>query len=198
MEPAARLANRLLEREAWARERLAAHAGRVFVIVVGPVATAFRVDASGLLDTTPLRGVAPDLTLRLSALAVPAFLSDPARWDSLIAAEGDPSLTATLRDLALTLPWFVEQAFAKALGPVVGQRVADTGKRLLAFPEYVAERVGESIGSYARDEAGLLARGDEARSFALEAAALATRADALAARLDAVEARLVASPIKPA
>jgi ubiquinone biosynthesis protein UbiJ len=194
MEPAARLANRLLEREAWARERLAAHAGRVFVIVVGPIATAFRVDGSGLLDTTPMRGVAPDLTLRLSAFAVPAFLSDPARWDSLVAAEGDPSLTATLRDLALTLPWFVEQAFAKALGPVVGQRVADTGKRLLAFPEYVAERVGESIGSYARDEAGLLARGDEARSFALEAAALATRVDALATRLDAVEAAISKKP----
>ena len=42
------IANRVLERETWARQRLSAHAGRVFVIAVGPVATALAVDASGL------------------------------------------------------------------------------------------------------------------------------------------------------
>lgn len=198
MEAAALLANRLLEREAWARDRLAAHAGRAFVIVVGPVVTSFRVADSGLLETAPLSNVAPDLTLRLSAVAVPGFLSDPGRWDSLIAAEGDPALTATLRDLALTLPWFVERAFAKAFGPIVGQRVADAGRRLLAFPEYATQRVAESIGSYARDEAGLLARGDEARSFAQEAAALAERAEAIAKRVDAIEAKLARAPVKHA
>jgi ubiquinone biosynthesis protein UbiJ len=177
MDAAAHLANRLLEREAWARERLAVHAGRAFMIVVGPVATVFRVDETGLVQTTAMSGAASDLSLRVSPLALPAFLSNPARWDDLVEAEGDPALAATLRDLALTLPWFVEQAFATALGPIVGQRIAAAGKRLLALPEYVAERVGESIGSYARDEAGLLARGDEARAFAQEAAALAERAD---------------------
>lgn len=189
MQPAAAFANRVLEREAWARERLAAHAGQMFVVAVGPVATGFRVASSGLIETTPLAGGMPDLTLRISPLAIPSFLSDPSRWDSFVAAEGAPALTATLRDLALTLPWFVEQAFAKALGPMVGQRVADAGRRLLAFPEYAIDRVSETVGSYARDEAGLLARGDEARTFAQENAALATRTDALAARLDGLAAR---------
>jgi ubiquinone biosynthesis protein UbiJ len=111
----------------------------------------------------------------------------------LVTANGAPALAATLRDLALTLPWFVEQAFAKALGPVIGQRVADAGRRLLAFPEYAVDRVSESVGSYARDEADLLARGDEARAFAQENAALAARVDALAPRLDALAARLTAA-----
>jgi ubiquinone biosynthesis protein UbiJ len=197
MDAAASLANRLLEREAWARERLAAHAGRVFVTVVGPLATVFRIDETGLVQAPSMSGAAPDLALRISPLALPAFLSDPSRWDALVEADGDPALAATLRDLALTLPWFVEQAFATALGPIVGQRVADAGKRLLAFPEYVAERVGESIGSYARDEAGLLARGDEARSLAREATALAERADGFATRLAAIEARLAATEPPP-
>ena len=59
------VANRVLEREAWARERLAAFAGRVFVIRVGPVATAFHVETSGLVATMPLAGRTPDLTGRL-------------------------------------------------------------------------------------------------------------------------------------
>lgn len=183
------VANRVLEREAWARERLAAFAGRVFVIRVGPVATAFQVETSGLVATTPLAGHTPDLTLRLSAFALPSFLADPLRWDHLVTADGDPALAATLRELAQTLPWFVEQAFAKALGPIVGQRVADAGRHLLAFPEYAAGRVGASVAGFARDEAGLLASGDDGRSFAADVAAVVARVDALAERLAALEAR---------
>ncbi len=46
-DPAAALANRVVEREAWAQERLAGHAGRVFVVAVGPVRTALRIDDRG-------------------------------------------------------------------------------------------------------------------------------------------------------
>jgi ubiquinone biosynthesis protein UbiJ len=95
-----------------------------------------------------------------------------------------------LKALARTLPWFVEQAFAQALGPIVGQRLADAGRRLLALPEYAATRIGESVSSYARDEAGLLAHGADMRRLALDVAELAARTDALAARLDALAARV--------
>ena len=190
MQPAAALANRVLEREAWARERLAAHAGQAFVVAIGPVATAFRIDSTGLIESTPLSGGSADLTLSISPLAIPSFLSDPSRWDSVVTATGAPALAATLRDLSLTLPWFVEQAFASALGPIVGQRVADAGRRMLAFPGYAIDRVSESVGSYARDEAGLLARGDELRALTQENLALEARVDALAARLDALAVHL--------
>lgn len=200
LDPAAipgAIVNRVLERETWALQRLSAHAGRVFVIAVGPVATAFAVDASGRVESTPLSGRAADLTLNVSPFDLPSFLADPARWDKFIAADGDPALAATLKELAQTLPWFVEHAFAKALGPIVGQRIADAGRRLLTFPEYAGQRIGESVASYARDEAQLLARGDEARSFAEQAAALASRADILAARLAALEMRLLTHEARP-
>jgi ubiquinone biosynthesis protein UbiJ len=184
------IANRVLGREAWARTQLAAHAGRVFVVAIGPVATAMRVDSAGMVESTALSGRAPDLQLTLSPLSAPAFLADPTRWDDLVAAEGDPALAATLKELARTLPWFVEQAFAQALGPIVGQRLADAGRRLLAFPEYAATRIGDSVASYARDEAGLLARAEDLRHFAQDVAGLATRIDALGARLDALAARV--------
>lgn len=193
MEPVASLANRVLEREVWARERLAAHAGRIFVVAVGPVATGFRITDTGLIESTALAGAAPDLTLRFSPLIIASFLADPSRWDALVVADGDPALAATLRELSLTLPWFVEQALAGALGPIVGQRVADAGRQLLGAPEYAAQRIAESVGSYARDEAGLLARGDEGRSFGQETAALAGRVDALEDRLAVLEARLAAA-----
>lgn len=184
------LANRMLEREAWARTQLAAHAGRVFAIAVGPVASAMRIDAAGMVDSIPLASATADLRLTLSPLAAPSFLADPTRWDEFVVADGDPALAATLKELARTLPWFVEHAFAKALGPIVGQRLADAGRRLLAFPEYAATRVGASVASYAQTEAGLLATGAEVRAFGGDAAALEARAAALEDRVDKLSRRL--------
>ena len=53
LDPAAALANRVFEQQAWAQERLAGHAGRVFVVAVGPFSTALRIDASGRVAGTP-------------------------------------------------------------------------------------------------------------------------------------------------
>jgi len=184
------IANRVLDREAWARQRLAAHAGRTFVIASGPAASAFAIDESGKVASALPSACTPDLTLRLSPLDVPAFLADPTRWDRYVKAEGDSALASTLKDLAPTLPWLVEQAFASVLGPVAGQRVADLGRRLLAFPEYAGERVGDSVAGYARERSGMLATGDEFRALAQQAGEIASRVDALAARIDALASQV--------
>ncbi len=80
-------ANRVLEREPWARERLAPFAGRSFVLRVGPAVAGFRIDEHGLLETAPLAGATPDLALALSPFNVPAFLADPKRWNEFITED---------------------------------------------------------------------------------------------------------------
>jgi ubiquinone biosynthesis protein UbiJ len=180
--------NRVLAREAWAQSCLAVHAGRTFALAVGPLSATMRVDASGTVEPAPATAV-PDLKLALSPFSVPAFLSDPLRWDDLVEANGDPALATTLKGLAETLPWFVERVLAEALGPIVGQRMADMGRRLLALPEYAAQRVGESIGSFARDETRLATHDAHMRSLGSEVATLAHRTDALATRIDALAKR---------
>jgi ubiquinone biosynthesis protein UbiJ len=184
------LVNRALEHEAWAQTSLASHSGRTFAIVVGPATTRLRIDAGGKVEAAPRDGFAPDLTLTLSPFSVPSFLANPRRWDEFVGADGDAALAATLKGLAETLPWFVERAFASALGPIVGQRFADAGRRLLAFPEYAASRVGESVTSYARDEIQVAASSLDARGFGEDVAAIASRVDAAEARVDALAARV--------
>jgi ubiquinone biosynthesis protein UbiJ len=182
-------ANRLLEHEPWARERLAAFAGRSFVLRIGPAVAGFRIDEHGLLETAPLAGATPDLALALSPFNVPAFLADPRRWNEFITEEGDVELGGALKELAQTLPWFIERLFSRSLGPVVGQRVADAGRRMLGFPEYAATRVAANVGSYARDEAQVLAHPADLRALADETALLAARIDALDARIEALARR---------
>ena len=184
------LVNRALEHEAWAQASLAAHAGRTFAVAVGPVTTRLRIDAAGKIEAAARDGSPPDVTLALSPLSIPAFLANTKRWDEFVVAEGDAALARTLKGLAETLPWFVERAFAAALGPIVGQRVADAGRRLLALPEYAATRVGDSVARYARDEIRFAASNIDARSFGDDVAALTQQVDALAARVEVLAARV--------
>jgi ubiquinone biosynthesis accessory factor UbiJ len=177
-------ANRALEGEAWAREKLAAHGGKTLRFEVGPVRVAFAIDAEGRLAASD---AAPDLSLGIDPIRLPGLLAEPSRWTEVVGAEGDAALAETLAELAPTLPWFVERLLARALGPIAGQQVADAGRRLLAFPEYAGERVAESFARYVGDEARLAVRTAEAERFAGEVGVLATRVDALASRIDALE-----------
>ncbi len=176
--------NRALERESWARDKLAAHAGRTVRLVVGPVERVFAIDSGGRIAAGAEQ---PDLTLKLSPLRLPALLAAPERWSELVGSEGDPALASTVGELATTLPWFVERALAQFLGPILGQEVADAGRRLLAFPGYAGERFGESVARYVTDEAKLAVGATEARTFGADIAALAAKVDALAARIDALD-----------
>lgn len=191
------LANRVLEREDWARERLAAYAGRTLRLVCGPIASTLAIAPSGMLVSA--RGAA-DLTLSISPLRVPTLLAFPERWMDLVTTEGDADLAATLAELAQTLPWFVEQAFASVFGPLLGTRLADAGRTLLALPEHAAQSFNASLASYARDEAGLGVSATDVAHFGADVAAIDARVDALALRLDqaadavSVESTLAVKP----
>lgn len=177
------LANRLLERESWAREKLAARAGQTARLNVGPLHSTVTVAADGWLREAE---AAPDLTLTVAAFDLPALLARPERWNELVTAEGDPAFAATLGELALALPWFVEELFTKAFGRVAGPSLADIGRRLLTLPGYAAERFGTSAASYVADEARPVVTHTELRDFAAEIAAVAARVEALAARIEAL------------
>jgi len=185
---AARLLNRVLEGESWARERLSTHAGRTFTVRVGPASQSFRIMASGQLESaTGARETGlSDTSLRVSPLRLPSLLAEPRRWNEWVTASGDAALTATLADLAQASPWFIEAMLGRALGPIVGRRAADLGRRALAFPQHAAERVSASFSSYAHDEVAprFGVSRDEARDFSDAVANAAVRVSTLEQRIE--------------
>ena len=181
MFSAADFANRVLEREHWARAKLAGHAGRTVCVRIGRANKTFAVDADGrLLESES----SPDLRLTIPPIWLPTLLAQPERWGECVAAEGDAAFAATLRELALTLPWFVEHLCAKAFGPVAGQTIADLGRRLLTLPGYAVERFADSITRYVGNEAQFAVSAAEARVVTAEISAFSARVDALALRVD--------------
>jgi ubiquinone biosynthesis protein UbiJ len=192
----ARMANRILAQESWARDKLIPFAGRVFTLAVGPIAARFLITGDGMLEMAA-PSMPADLDLVLSPLSVPSFLANPSRWNEFVREEGDAELGGALKELARTLPWFVEAALASALGPLAGQRVAAAGRRLLAFPEYASQRITEGVASYARDEADLLARGASMPPLREGVREIAERVDALEQRFDALAARAATGKPQP-
>jgi ubiquinone biosynthesis protein UbiJ len=63
---------------------------------------------------------------------------------------------------------------------------------MLELPEYATKRIGENVGSYARDEVEVLAHPADLQSLRDESAALQARIDALDARIDALATQLPA------
>jgi ubiquinone biosynthesis protein UbiJ len=183
MNPALAVANRALEREAWMRNKLALHSGRTLRIRVGPVSALLKIADDGKLT----RGYAPpDLTLSISPFRVPALLAQPERFSELVETDGDPELAATLFDLAMALPWWVEQTFARVLGPIVGTRMADAGRQLLSLPGHAANSFGASVRDYVRDETHLAMTHAQLDIFSGDVASAAERADLLATRIAAL------------
>lgn len=189
LDPTARFANQMLERETWARQRLAVHAGRTFVLVAAPVVAPFRIGDTGLLEDYALADGPADLRLTIQPWSVPGLLADPSRWNDVVTSDGDASLAATLRELAQTAPFWIEQFLSRWLGPIAGQRVADAGRQALALPEHTFERLAGSVLGYLREQTSLVASGEEARVFAEQTAVLAQRVNDLELRLDALAAR---------
>jgi ubiquinone biosynthesis protein UbiJ len=179
-----RAINHALSREPWARTRLSAFNGSTFAVIAGPVRATCAIMPDGTVEVSD--GV-PELTLSVSPMNVPTLLAQPARWGEFVVAEGDPSLAATLAELALTLPWLVERELASLLGPIVGTRVADAGRAMLGAPAYAGERLGESVARYVRDEARLVVTRADAHDFASAVSDIDRRVDALWARLELLD-----------
>jgi ubiquinone biosynthesis protein UbiJ len=184
----ARAVNRALAGEDALRGKLAAHAGATFRVAGGPARADFTIDAEGALHQAAADAV-PVVALTIRARDVPALLADPSRFATLVRADGDATLAATLGDLAATMPWFVERLCSEVFGHVLGQRIADTGRRLLGFPESAASGLARHLQRYATEEAALGVSRESAGGFDSEVRALAARVDALAARIDALAAR---------
>ena len=156
----------MLADQDWAREKLAPY--RRPRVLAGRRAAVGDVDAcrrTARSAAAPADAVA-DLELALSPLSVPSFLADPTRWNEFVArggrrrlrrrAEGPRAHAAVVRRGNVRA-----RRSARSSASAWPTPAASCSR----FPEYAAQRVAESAGSYARDEAGLLARGADLRQL---------------------------------
>lgn len=183
----ARVLNKLLQREEWARERLSQHSGKTLRISVAGFTSSLTIQAGGLAQPSD-PAIVPDVTLTIPAhrlAELPAVLQarDPARITALLHIEGDAALAQLASDLARDLRWDPEEDLSKVVGDVAAVRVMGTGKLLAQGVRASVLRLAENVSEFVGEESGLMAPRPALDAHAAQLKGLAQRLDALDARL---------------
>ena len=157
--------NHLLAAAPWARERLAAFAGRRAQISLPPVSFILEVTGEGYFAAGEgeaevvfsLPAATPLLALKgMEALVKEAHVSGPADFAD------------TLGFVLKNLKWDAEEDLSKLVGDIAAHRLAGLGRRFLGWQRHVLASASENIGEYLREEQGLLPRAADLDAFAGE------------------------------
>ncbi len=205
MLPAAllRALNHVLRQQAWARERLAMHAGKTVCIGLdgdpaassAPIRLTAGIDAEGFLhagdsDAEP----AATLLVRRPVDSVFALLREgPTGVQRHLRVEGDVMLAATLGELAQHLRWDAEEDLSALIGDVAAHRVHGLVGASLGQLRALATRAGASVQQFVASGRAPVVDVDTTRSLGDELAALERRVRALEQRAERLSAAAAGS-----
>jgi ubiquinone biosynthesis protein UbiJ len=167
--------NHLLAREPWARERLAAYAGKRARLRGWWFDATTTIGHDGLLSIAPAAGapLPDDVTLTIPADALFALLrGGPAAVAKQVRIEGDAEFAATLAKLAEQLRWDPEDDLSRLLGDAPAHHLATAARTMMTGASRASRGLAGMMSEYWVDEAGWLVRRTMVDAFSAGVAAL--------------------------
>jgi ubiquinone biosynthesis accessory factor UbiJ len=162
--------NHLLRQQAWARDKLRAHAGRTVRMVIASPLGEVSSDAVIAIDGTLLEpdaerpGEHPGvtLTLRPSVDAVFGLLREgPRGLSPHLKVDGDVMLAAAVGEVAQHIRWEFEEDLSRVVGDRVAHRVGEAMRDGVRQFEGLRERVESGLRQYlVEEDRSLVARGE--------------------------------------
>jgi ubiquinone biosynthesis protein UbiJ len=152
--PLAAALNRLLEMEAWARERLAPFAGESVELRAAPLpALRFTIEEGGRIAP----GGEPGLRISLKPESLPALARGEDHFMRTVDIDGNARLAQEVLHLARHLRWDAEEELSHVLGDAAAHRLVGTARGVAAWHLDAARRFAAAFMEYAQEEARLLA-----------------------------------------
>jgi ubiquinone biosynthesis accessory factor UbiJ len=162
--PAAAFINHLLAREQWARDRLTPFSGRRVRFRAAPLPDlVMEIDARGHVATCAADDVAVTLTIPTATLPRILARDEGALRD--VRLDGDAGLANAILFLFRNLRWDVEEDLSRVVGDVAAHRMAGAAHEFAAWQRLAAERLGQNVAEYLKDEAELLMHPHELEAF---------------------------------
>lgn len=156
-QPFVAAVNHLLTQEEWARARLQPFADKRVHIRIAPLPTLrLLIGPGGLLEASGEDEA--DLTLSIRPGSLPGVLRQDEAALREIDVVGDTELAAVIRTLFRELRWDVEEDLSRVVGDIAAHRLVSSGRAVWAWQHEAAQRLGENLSEYLREEAPLLAR----------------------------------------
>jgi ubiquinone biosynthesis protein UbiJ len=205
MAPAIAAINHLLAQEAWAREALAPHGGKVACIDTGAIALRLRVTRDGMLEASPDPAPGPadearqgaNVTIRIKLADLPLIAQNRARAFSYVKIEGDAEFANTLSQLSQGLRWEAEHDLERVLGPIAARRLAGGARGLVDGARALHGRVSENLAEFFLDEQPMLVRPSSVEQFGADVNRLRDDVERTAKRLARLEQKLAPAGAAP-
>jgi ubiquinone biosynthesis protein UbiJ len=178
--------NHVLRQQAWARDRLRAHAGRTVRMVVdsplGRMSADARIATDGTLEATAAEAPSVTLALTPSVNAIfDALRGGPRALGGHLKVEGEVMVAAAVGEIAQHLRWEIEEDLSRVMGDALAHRAGEAARDLSTRSAQVSERLSSGLRQFLVDEGRQLIERAELRG-------LATSLQDLDARLSRLEA----------
>jgi len=174
MTPIVEFVNHVLGQHAWARARLAAHAGKCIRFETGLIDTRLEITASGTL-TPASDEVGAGIVFRIDPAQLPLMLADPGAALKRVHIEGDAELAQLAGTLAREVRWDAEEDLSRLVGDVPAFHAMRAARGFATWGLDAAQRLAGSSTAYLAEEVPVLVR----------QAALEEHAEAVSALRDA-------------
>ncbi|SHH62007.1 ubiquinone biosynthesis protein UbiJ [Massilia sp. CF038] len=189
MAPAVAAINHLLAQEAWARDALAMHAGKVACIDAGALVLRLRVSIDGMVETDA-SDVPANVTIRVKLADLPLIAQNRERAFSYVKIEGDAEFANTISQLSKGLRWEAEHDLERFLGPIAATRLVDGARTVFGAAMAGQQKLAENVAEYFLEEKPLLIRPVAVEDFASEVSRLRDDLERTAKRIARLEAKL--------
>lgn len=191
MAPAIAAINHLLAQEAWARDALAPHSGKVACIDAGAIALRLLVTRDGMLAAAPAEAEqGASVTIRVKLADLPLIARNRERAFSYVKIEGDAEFANTMSQLSKGLRWEAEHDLERVLGPIAARRVAGGARTVFDGVRALHGKVTENMAEFFLEEQPLLVRPSAVEEFGADVTRLRDDVERTAKRLARLEQTL--------
>ena len=189
MAPVIAAINHLLAQEAWARDTLALHAGKVALIDAGSIYLRMQVSRDGMVAAAG-PDQAPSVTIRMKLSDLPLIAANRERAFSYVKIEGDAEFANTISQLGKGLRWEAEHDLERLAGPIAATRLAGGARSLFDAARSTHRRLTENLAEFLLEEQPVLVRPAMLEQLSGDVARLRDDVERAAKRLAKLEQKL--------
>jgi ubiquinone biosynthesis protein UbiJ len=149
--------NHLLSQEAWARAKLAPHAGKVACLELGALAPRLAITADGMVDTA-IADAPVNVTIRVALSDLPLLMQNREHAFSYVKIDGDADFANSISQVAQNLKWEAEEDLSKWVGDIAAMRIVAGAKTAADAARSTHKSLTENLAEYLTEENPILVR----------------------------------------
>jgi len=174
--------NHLTRGETWARQTLAAHAGKTVMLRASPFELALTIASGGEVELALAHSL-PNLTVEFPLAALPRVLSGgAAALFEKARIAGDAELAKAVSSIGTGLTWDAEEDLSRVVGDIAAHRLVGVARAVGAGARRANANLAANVAEYFLDENRELVRPREVEALALDIAELDSRTTRIEAR----------------